>query len=82
MGNEAEVESLRAELDTGLTMAQIALDASHAEKTERNRTNARKAYDSLLHFIPRTQLEPEIADEIDVKLEQLRLKLHELGEVL
>jgi hypothetical protein len=78
--NGGEVEFLRAELDTGFTLARIALHATHEDKTNRNRRNARKAYDSLLHFIPRATLAPEEADEIKSKLETLRSKLLELGE--
>ena len=76
----AKAEFLRAELETGLTLAAIALDAADERKTNRNRTNARKAYDSLLRFIPRAQLTPKETDEIKSALEVLRSKLLELGE--
>src|SRR5262249_20555027 len=80
--NSSEVEFLRAELDTGLTMARIALAATREDKTNRNRTYARKAYDSLLRFIPRARLTPKETDEIKLQLEVLRSKLLELGEEL
>ena len=76
----AQVEFLRAELDTGLTLAAIALQAAHKGKTNRNRTNARKAYDSILRFFPRAQLSPGETDEIKSGVEVLRSKLLELGE--
>lgn len=76
----AKVEFLRAELDTGLTFATIALHAAYEGKTNRNRTNARKAYDSILHFIAQAQLTPQETDEIKSALVVLRSKLLELGE--
>ena len=76
----AKVEFLRAELDTGLTLATIALHPAHEDKTSRNRTNARTAYDSVPRFIPRAQLTPKETDEIKSALEVLRSKLRELGE--
>jgi len=76
----AKVEFLRAELDTGLTLATIALHTAEQGKTNRNRMNARKAYDAILRFIPRAQLTSEETDEIKSALEVLRSKLLELGE--
>jgi hypothetical protein len=42
---------LHAETDTGLTFTSIAATARDQEKVERNLTNARRAYDSILRFI-------------------------------
>lgn len=78
--HHAEMEFLRAELDTGLTLAGIALAATQENRSERNRMGARKAYDSLLHFFPRAKLQPEQTDEIQSGLEALRSKLVDLGE--
>lgn len=52
---------LKTELDTGLTFLRIALGAKGLNKNrvERNRMNARKAYDSAMHFLPSTSLNPE-----------------------
>ena len=49
MFDQAGIDFIRAELKTGSTLAHIALN-SDGEKRERNRVNARKAYDSILHF--------------------------------
>ncbi len=80
--NRAELEFLRAELTTGLTLARIALDAQDEEKIERNRVNARKAYDSILHFMPRSFVPTAEWEEIKSKLAQLRDELKLLGEKL
>lgn len=78
----AEVDFLRTELKTGLTLTKIALDATHRDKSDRNRESARKAYEAVLHFAPRVNLSPEETDEIRSKLEHLKAQLKLLGEEL
>ena len=58
------VEFLRTELATGLTFSRIALEAKHESKVARNRVNARRAYDTLLHFTPGTSLSAEEARKL------------------
>jgi len=78
----ASVGFLFAELHTGLTFAEIALSASGDDpgKLERNRENARKAYDSLLRFQGRTVLSAEEAAELETGKEKLKTALKALGE--
>lgn len=76
----AEVDFLRSELHTGLTLTKIALDARRPTKSSRNRANARKAYDSVVRFAPKVNLSPDETDEIKSKLNQLRTELKLLGE--
>lgn len=78
----AEVDFLRTELKTGLTLTKIALDANHRDKSQRNCANARKAYDAVLHFAPRVNLSPDEMNEIKAKLERLKTQLQLLGEEL
>ena len=75
-----EVDFLRSELQTGLTLTKIASDATWRAKTERNRANARKAYDAVLRFSPRVSLSQDEKSEIKIKLDQLRTQLKMLGE--
>ena len=79
---ETGVEFLRTELRTGLTMAKIAREAQSRNKIDRNRANARKAYDTALHFIAKTSLMEEEAEEIRGMITKLKLALRELGEEL
>ena len=81
-GNAAEIEFLRTELATGLTLCKIAREASHEDKRERNRLNARKAYDSILHFMPKADIVSEEWNDIRSRLEQLRSELRLLGEAV
>ena len=76
----AGVEFLRSELDTGLTLSKIALDSNHLEKSNRNRFNARKAYNAILHFAPKINLTEKEIKEIESKLGVLKSNLRELGE--
>ena len=78
----AEIEFLRAELLTGLTLSKIAREARHDDKRERNRLNARKAYDSILRFMPKVDIVSEDLMDIRSKLEQLRSELQLLGEAV
>ena len=76
----AEIEFLRAELLTGLTLTKIAREAKYEDKRKRNRLNARKAYDSILRFMPKTDMGNEELNDIRSRLEQLRSELRLLGE--
>jgi len=76
----AEVDFLRSELHTGLTLTKIARDARRRTKSDRNRANARKAYDSVVRFAPKVNLSPDETDEFKSKLNQLRTELKLLGE--
>ena len=76
----AGIQFLRTELSAGLTFSRIALHAKHAEKIDRNRINARKAYDALLHFTPETSIPAKDAEEIQAKMALLKADLQKLGE--
>ena len=78
----AEVHFVVAELQTGLTMAKIALHARDTSKQNRTRAYARKAYVAVLRFMPRLDPESIEAEQIPRRLAQLRSELHRLGEPL
>ena len=71
---------LRAELDIGRTLVRIARSANRADKRNRNLLNARKAYESVLRFMPGVILTTSQSKEIKNKLEQLKKQLRSLGE--
>ena len=76
----AEKDFLRSEIDTGLTLAKIALDAHRRDRRNRNRLNARKAYDTVMRFMPRVNLTPEETSEMKIRVEHLKAELVRLGE--
>jgi hypothetical protein len=71
---------VHVELETGLTFARIALGAKGANKIERNRTNARKAYDSALHALSSLVLDNEQTATVREKVNALKASLEKLGE--
>ena len=71
---------LRAELLVGFTRANIAQNTSDESKKQRNRQEARKAYDAILRFLPQTFLSQEEKEQIDSKLTELKFALRFLGD--
>lgn len=83
MKTPSGISFIRAELDTGLTLARIALDAGDdAQKRQRNHVNAKKAYDAILRFIPDTSLTDTELEEVRKAFKKLRSSLEDLGENL
>ncbi len=84
--HESGFKFVNAELDTGLTFVRIAMGAKAgrraSEKMQRNRMNARKAYDSALHFLSSTSLNADEARMINEKIVALKSGLEKLGEAL
>ena len=75
-----EMEFLRAEALAGLTFSKLALESRYQEKTDRNRAKARKAYDTLLRYMPRDNTKPVVSEEIRTKVAELKAQLQQLGE--
>lgn len=78
--HQSGLQFVNAELETGLTFARIALGAKGRPKIDRNRVNARKAYDSALHFLTTTSLNAEESRRINEKFAALKSNLEQLGE--
>ena len=45
------IQFVRSELEIGLVFASLAVNSQTDEKWQRNRQNARKAYDTAQHFL-------------------------------
>lgn len=80
MPQRAQAVFLKTELQTGLTFAKVALESKDPNKILRNTLNARKAYDTLLHFLKEAELNN--ADQVKVQqlLRKLKSDLLELGQ--
>lgn len=48
--NAANADFLTIDVQTALTFSGLALETDSEEKKQRNRKNARKAYDTILHL--------------------------------
>jgi len=83
MNNSIQVDdvetSFNAELNTGLMFARVAATAKYPDKYERNRVNARKAYDTALKYMDMDKAE---SAEFKEKLDELKRALRQLGESL
>lgn len=73
-------EFLKAELATCNTLSDIALETDHPDKRQRNRKNARLAYDTVVRNQPRVLLTEEQTHYVSRTLLNLRKKLEQLGE--
>ena len=71
---------IRAEINTGLTFAEIALRSEDPDKRTRDTKHARKAYDAILHFMPDALLTGADQQQINAGLDNFRDKLRRLGE--
>jgi hypothetical protein len=77
------VDFLFAELQAGLTFARIATaKRSSPEKRTRNTSNARKAYDSILHFRERVALSNAETTKLKHGMNELKKALQGLGETV
>ena len=71
---------LRSELELGRTFARIALSANDEGKRIRNTSNARAAYNTVLHFMGRVALDGDQARELADSTERLKHELVALDE--
>jgi len=78
----AEVDFIRTELRTGLTLTKMALHPSRRRKSATTTASARKAYDTVLRFMPKVSLSRAEIKEVKAKLAQLRSELKLLGETV
>lgn len=79
--NDRKVDLIKADLDAAYTFASIARQANDRNKRLRNRKNARKGYETVLHFLTTAKLTPGEAVEIDKGIARLKRVLVELGEI-
>ena len=80
--NKTSTDFLKAEIETGLTLAGIARAAGNSEERERNRRAARKAYDTVVRLVERVELTDRDTKVLGRNLARLKSDLRGLGEVL
>jgi hypothetical protein len=73
---------LFVEVQTGLAFAKFALSGTgkSRERIERNRKNARRAYDSLLRFRQRVSLSDNEVARLEAGIQELKAALQALGD--
>ena len=78
----ASVNFLKTDLETALTFSGIALSTQDPKKRDRMRQNARKAYDTVIRFMKRLDLNAADSQIIFAYLRRLKSELATLGEPL
>ena len=78
--NAASKDFLRADVETALTFAEIALGTEDAEKRQRNKQHAKDAYDTILRFQERVTYTPAENAYMTERMERLKKDLEQLGE--
>jgi hypothetical protein len=79
--NRTSVDFLKTDVETALTFSAIALQSSgNTKRRHRNRSSARRGYDTIVRFIERVPLTDDDAQFLLRKLERLKLELQSLGE--
>jgi hypothetical protein len=78
--NATNADFLKIDVETALTFSALALQADNKEKRDRNRKNARKAYDSILHLWEDVTFTPSQEGYIHEMMSRLKDDLELLGE--
>ena len=78
--NQSGVSFLLTDLDLAMTFMDVA-DASRVEETtRRNHTNARTAYDTVVHLLEKLTPNADQRQAIDAQLTILKTRLEAIGQ--
>jgi hypothetical protein len=78
--NQLGVDFLFTECGLAITFLNVADNTSVPETAQRNRENARKAYDTILRYMPKLVLSAAENKFIEKKLSVVRTRLEDAGE--
>jgi hypothetical protein len=78
--NATNADFLKIDVQTALTFTGLALETDNEEKKIRNRKNARKAYDTILHLWDNVTFTPTDEGYMHEKMGRLKGDLELLGE--
>jgi hypothetical protein len=78
--NRLGVDFLFTECDLAVTFLNVADNTAIPETVLRNRGNARKAYDTILRYMPKLVLSATETQSIERKLSSIRTRLEAAGE--
>jgi hypothetical protein len=79
--NAASVNFLKIEVETGLTLSNMALHAGEPIKRQRTTRSARKAYDTIVRLIDGVTLSQDDSEFLTRHMRRLKSELLELGEL-
>lgn len=63
-----------------MTFLDVADTATIPETARRNRANARRAYDTIVHYLPQLVLTAAESHSIEKQLAALRIRMEAAGE--
>ena len=75
-------EFLLTDIDVGLTFMDLSETTSIPETVTSNHQNARKAYETVLHFLSKLNLTPSDRQTVENKLAVLKARLEAAGQRL
>ena len=78
--NTASIEFLLADLETALTFMDVAETSDDPKIKQRNYTNARVAYDTVVRLLPKVKPTSSQQQAIDERLTLLRARLEAVGQ--
>lgn len=80
--NRVQIDFLKTELDVATAFANRALATNDSDTRERNRSNARQGYETIIHGLERVSVQAPDAQTFTNGLERLRTLLRDIGEKL
>jgi len=78
--NASNADFLKIDVETALIFCGLALETNNEEKKERNRKNARKAYDTILQLWGNVAFTPSQESYMHEMMHRLKGDLKRLGE--
>ena len=79
-GNRAALAFLFTDCGLAMTFLYVADTTAIPETARRNRASARKAYDTIAHYLPQLVLTAAESQSIEKQLSALRIRLEAAGE--
>jgi len=79
--SQRRLDLIRTDLDVARTFIRIARNSTDPETIFRDRRNARRAYDAMVHLLSTADVQSTDRQSLDQDLAALKSALIELGEI-
>lgn len=80
VSDRLKVELLFTDCELGMTFLDVAAKSGNSETVQRSRQHARRAYETVRHYMPKVVLSPAETKAIKSKLSELKRRLASVGE--
>jgi hypothetical protein len=78
--NKNGINFLFIDLDVANTFMDVAEGSQSEQTANRNHSNARKAYDAVIHLLPKLRPDEQERQDLDRKLSLLKSRLQAIGQ--